>query len=117
MAPELWSNFNVWKAWAESGAPFHSNYPDDWKSSPEFGLLVLKCNSGNITNDFMEATTETLRSKKSFMLKAVELNPEVLVCARGGLQHDFDVVMAAFGSEEDRAQAPCRQFVAFGPVG
>ena len=104
VAPELWSNFNVWKAWADRGARFHSNYPDDWKSNPEFGLLVLKCASENIANDFMEATTETLRSNKSFMLKAVELNPEVLVCARGGLQHDFDVVMAAFGSEENPAR-------------
>ena len=49
----------------------------------------------------MEATTETLRSDKSFMLKAVELNAEALVCARGGLQHDFDVVMAAFGSSKE----------------
>ena len=100
VAPELWSNLKVWKAWADRGASFHSNYPDDWKSSPEFGLLVLKCSSNNIANAFMEATIETLRSNKFFMLKAVELEAEVLVCARGGLQHDFDVVMAAFGSEE-----------------
>jgi len=99
VAPDLWSNFDVWKAWAESNAPFPSNYPDKWKGDHEFGLLVLKhYSSVHDTNDIMEAISETLRSKKSFMLKAVELNPEAFVCGCGGLQHDYDVVIAAFGN-------------------
>jgi len=110
VAPDLWPNLKVLEAWANvNGCAVVFDYPENSKSIPEFGLALLRVWGGQfeiefMTNEFVKATTDTLRSDKSFMLKAVKCNAHALVCARGGLQRDFDVIMAAFDSKNEHAE-------------
>ena len=68
------------------------------KDNEQFGLLVAddEVVDGYLTTRLGEATSVALRSNKAFMLQAIEVRPENLLCAATKeLRRDFDLVVAA----------------------
>ena len=97
VAPELWSNLEVCKAWFSCDESFvPSRLPESMKDNQELGLVIAK--GFNDSNDvFRGATSDALRSNKSFMMKAVQSKSARFLAAHGSLRHDFELAVTAFG--------------------
>jgi len=102
VAPELWSNLEICKAWLNcegyGSGPLPPQFPRPMKDNEEFGLLAAK-HLGRFNLDsteFSNATSEALRSNKSFMMKAVQANCCTFNACHGRLRRDFDLAVTAF---------------------
>jgi len=97
VAPELWSNLEVCKAWFScTGSFVPSRLPESMKDNQELGLVIAK--GFYLSNDvFIEGTSDALRSNKSFMMKAIQSKSARFLAAHGSLRHDFELAVTAFG--------------------
>jgi len=104
VATSLWTNMDVASAWFKVGGNFHSQFPEAIKDKPEFGLVVAKhCRDMRDYDDdyeyrmrfFRQATSVALRSNKSFMMQAVELDCFLFLQANHNLRRDVDLAMVA----------------------
>jgi len=107
VAVDLWAeNLDVARAWFDSGGEFHDLFPEELKDKESFGLIVA-CSKwhGPIFEDgtwdvhftqFEEATSAALRSKKSFMLQAVNANRRAFFSIESEeIQKDTELVATA----------------------
>jgi hypothetical protein len=61
-------------------------------------LIATHCRREYRNDSFSIATSDRLRSDKSFMSKVVELDPELILCAVDELQTDFDLALMSIGN-------------------
>jgi hypothetical protein len=75
------------KAWLQHGGSYlKENFPATWSSDPDLFLWIAKeCPIANRLESF-QCASETLRSDKSFLLKAMEIDPMLLEAATSELQ-------------------------------
>ena len=93
---ELWNNMDVVKAWFENGGHGHTLIPVAMKHNPEFGLLVAEhCEF----DEFALLLPTELRSDKSFMSKAVNIDKYMGLTATGALRQDFDFAVLVYSTE------------------
>ena len=101
LAPELWSNLEVCKAWFSCRfVDVPSRLPQSMKDNQELGLVIAKSDHEN--HVFRVATSDAIRSNKSFMTKAVQSNALRFNEAHVSLRHDFELAVTAFGCESWR---------------
>ena len=99
VAPELWSNLEVCKAWIEKAGAIPPELPEAMSNNQEFGLIAAKVHNSHCDGDlFSYVTSVALRSNKSFMMKAVQINGSLVSFSQGSLRRDFDLALTAFGS-------------------
>jgi hypothetical protein len=100
VAPSLWENHSVVTAWFSGGGPFTYHFPVEWKDDEEIFLLIAEnCFTTLLAlQSFNNFASPRLKSDKTFMLKAVELNPNLFFGASDELQKDFDLLVAALAA-------------------
>jgi hypothetical protein len=98
--PELWSNLEFSKAWLQHGGSYlKEDFPAAWSSDPDLFLWIAKeCPNANCLQAF-QCSTETLRSDKSFMMKALDLDPWLFEAATAKLKNDIDIQMLVYSHQ------------------
>jgi len=104
VAPDLWRDRSVTKAWFKAGGPFVDYlFPSSWKEDEELFLLLSQhCKSPRAS---FRLASPALKHSKTFMLQVVVYCPELLRYASHKLQRDFDVIVAALASTESNTDA------------
>jgi len=98
VAESLWQDLEIWKAWFKIDGEFHSHFPETMKDNREFGLLVARyCPYGDC---FATATSESLRSDKAYMMKAVKIDADLFYDACESLRRDFGFAVVACSSND-----------------
>lgn len=88
----VWSNRQVALAWASIGGDYLRNqFPVTFRSDQELFLLIAEHNWSEFC-----LCSESLRSNKAFMAKAIEKNGILLWEAFGDLHNDYDLALIAF---------------------
>ena len=107
VAPELWANLEICKAWFAMKKNFHrAPVPETMKDNEEFGLFVAK--HQNDVDSFSDVTSEALRSNRSFMMKALAIDASLFLAAVGDLRHDFEFAVTASAVRIRGAMLPVR---------
>jgi hypothetical protein len=95
--PDLWNDVKVVKVWLQHGGSYpKKESPNAWKSDPDLFLWIAKhCPISNRLQSF-QCSTEILRSDKSFMLNALNLDPLLFRAATPELHNNIDLQMLVY---------------------
>lgn len=111
LAPDLFQNRGVMRAWCAAGAPYDPHrQPRRWMNDEYILLLIAKhCSKRDAMESFRYASSKML-SDKRFMCTVVPENPWLFLRAAPDLAHDFDLAVLAFGTSkeftEEHARSP-----------
>lgn len=97
IAPEFWEDRAfVLRFFGHCGLPFLGQFPDAWQEDEEIFLHIARnCRTDFLSGQFKKASS-SLRNKKSFMMKVVEIQPSLFECAGPRVQEDFDFQLLVF---------------------
>jgi hypothetical protein len=94
---DLWQNREVALAWVGQGGDYlHDDFPSEMEMDQELFLLIAAHNP----EDFWCASDDLL-CQKEFMLKAVEIDGNLLRDASEDIVRDFDLALLAFAGTSD----------------
>ena len=103
----FWNDQSNYALWLKSGLPHpqvllrNTTIADAYYDCEETAFLIAAhCREGYRRESFLLATSDRLRSDKSFMTKGLELDPQLIFCAADELQTDFDLALISIGNSK-----------------
>lgn len=105
LAPDLFQNRLVMRAWFEQGWPFEvEHHPRRWLSDRMSLLLIAQhCSRDHALKSFRYANPKALADKE-FMAEIIEISPFLFLLAHPTLHTDYDLALLAFGKSKEFAE-------------